>query len=82
MKSGRRWHQKESWEAGRSRLGAWGCGKGLTGLRGVQVLERIMDEVSFTADEYAEKEFDISPEYVRERVSSMLVKSDLSKYVL
>mmetsp|Transcript_8720 Transcript_8720/g.13893 ORF Transcript_8720/g.13893 Transcript_8720/m.13893 type:complete len:494 (+) Transcript_8720:2-1483(+) len=46
------------------------------------VLERIMDEVSFTADEYASKDFEITPEYVRERVSSMLIQSDLSKYVL
>eukprot|EP00286_Rhodomonas_abbreviata_P026753 CAMPEP_0181313500 /NCGR_PEP_ID=MMETSP1101-20121128/14280_1 /TAXON_ID=46948 /ORGANISM="Rhodomonas abbreviata, Strain Caron Lab Isolate" /LENGTH=493 /DNA_ID=CAMNT_0023420455 /DNA_START=46 /DNA_END=1527 /DNA_ORIENTATION=- len=46
------------------------------------VLERIMDEVSFTAEEYTSQDFEISPEYVRERVSSMLVKSDLSKYVL
>lgn len=46
------------------------------------VLERIMDEVSFTADDYASKDFEITPDYVNERVSSMLVKSDLSKYVL
>lgn len=46
------------------------------------VIERIMDEVSFTADEHAQEDFTVSPEYVRERVSSMLVKSDLSKYVL
>jgi len=47
------------------------------------VLERIMDEVSFTADDYAGgRTFAVSAAYVRERVSSMLVKSDLSKYIL
>jgi len=48
-----------------------------------QVLERIMDEVSFTADDFAGgKNFQVTPAYVRERVSPMLVKSDLSKYIL
>jgi ATP-dependent HslUV protease ATP-binding subunit HslU len=46
------------------------------------VIERIMDEVSFDADEHASKNFEIGPEYVRERVTAMLIKSDLSKYVL
>mmetsp|Transcript_76485 Transcript_76485/g.206002 ORF Transcript_76485/g.206002 Transcript_76485/m.206002 type:complete len:185 (-) Transcript_76485:433-987(-) len=47
------------------------------------VLERIMDEVSFTADDFAGgKNFQVTPAYVRERVSPMLVKSDLSKYIL
>ena len=42
-----------------------------------------MDEVSFTADDYAGgRAFAVTPEYVRERVSPMLVKSDLSKYIL
>lgn len=61
----------------------WAARKGESDAGGVaQVLERIMDEVSFTADEYASKDFEITPEYVRERVSSMLIQSDLSKYVL
>jgi ATP-dependent HslUV protease ATP-binding subunit HslU len=46
------------------------------------VIERIMDEVSFTADEHAEDNFIIDAKYVRERVTQMLIKSDLSKYVL
>ncbi len=48
-----------------------------------QVLERIMDEVSFTADDYAGgRAFTVTAAYVRERVSGMLIKSDLSKYIL
>lgn len=49
------------------------------------VIERIMDEVSFDADEHAAKdmgEFTVTPEYVKERVSPMMVKSDLSRYML
>ena len=46
------------------------------------VLERVMEEISFDADEHAGGEFVVDPEYVKQRVSSMLIKSDLSKYVL
>ncbi|KAJ1495932.1 P-loop containing nucleoside triphosphate hydrolase protein, partial [Baffinella frigidus] len=46
------------------------------------VIERIMDEVSFTADEHAHTTFNITPEYVREKVASLLIKSDLTKYIL
>lgn len=45
------------------------------------VIERIMDEVSFTADEHA-GDFVIDAKYVHERVAPILKKSDLSKYVL
>jgi ATP-dependent protease HslVU (ClpYQ) ATPase subunit len=41
--------------------------------------------VSFDADEHAAKdkgEFTVTPEYVKERVSPMMVKSDLSRYML
>jgi len=50
------------------------------------VLERIMEEISFSADEHAAGdkggEFTVTADYVKERVASMMVKSDLSRYML
>ena len=47
-----------------------------------QVLERIVDEISYTADDHASQEFKITKEYVQERVKEIMVKSDLTRYVL
>uniref|UniRef100_A0A7S0DXE3 AAA+ ATPase domain-containing protein n=1 Tax=Hanusia phi TaxID=3032 RepID=A0A7S0DXE3_9CRYP len=46
------------------------------------VLERIVDEISYTADDHASKEFKITKEYVQDRVKELMVKSDLTRYVL
>jgi ATP-dependent HslUV protease ATP-binding subunit HslU len=46
------------------------------------VLERLLDEVSFTASELGPKGLSIDAAYVRERLSSIVQDEDLSRYIL
>jgi ATP-dependent HslUV protease ATP-binding subunit HslU len=46
------------------------------------VLERLLDEVSFTASEMGPKALNIDAAYVRERLSSIVQDEDLSRYIL
>ncbi len=46
------------------------------------VLERILEEVSFTASEMPGNAVIVTPEYVRERIGDLLKDEDLSRYIL
>jgi len=46
------------------------------------VLERIMEEISFAADERKGQEFEVGVELVDEKIGDMVDKIDLSKFVL
>ena len=46
------------------------------------VLERLLDEISFTAPEMPGKDISIDAQYVRERLSPILKNEDLSRYIL
>ncbi len=46
------------------------------------VLERLLDEVSFTASEIGPKALTIDAAYVRERLASVVQDEDLSRYIL
>ncbi len=46
------------------------------------VLERLLDEVSFSASEATQKTFRIDVTYVRERLAALVKDEDLSRYIL
>ena len=46
------------------------------------VLERILEDISFEADEYDGKEFTVSTELVHEKLDEVIEDDDLSKYIL
>jgi len=46
------------------------------------ILERVLDEISFSASEKAGESFRISGTYVREKVAAMAGDQNLSKYIL
>jgi ATP-dependent HslUV protease ATP-binding subunit HslU len=46
------------------------------------VLERLLDEISFTAPEIHGKEVTIDAQYVRDRLTPILKNEDLSRYIL
>ena len=46
------------------------------------VLERVLDEISFSASERNGEAFAITGAYVREKLSAMAGDKDLSKYIL
>ena len=46
------------------------------------VLERILEEVSFHADEYKDKEFTVTKELVHEKLDEVVEDDDLSRYIL
>jgi len=46
------------------------------------VLEKVLEEVSFDADEYAGKEFKITAELVHEKLDMVVEDDDLSRYIL
>jgi ATP-dependent HslUV protease ATP-binding subunit HslU len=46
------------------------------------VLERLLDEISFTAPEMQGKEVTIDAQYVRDRLNPILKNEDLSRYIL
>eukprot|EP01039_Chlorochromonas_danica_P007018 gene7017-7762_t len=46
------------------------------------VIERVMEEVSFDAPDKAGQKFEVTADYVRERVKGLLGNADLRKYIL
>jgi ATP-dependent HslUV protease ATP-binding subunit HslU len=46
------------------------------------VMERVLDEISFTASDTAGQAYRITGAYVREKVGAMAGDKDLSKYIL
>mgnify|MGYP003706390777 CR=1 FL=1 len=46
------------------------------------VIERIVEEISFDAPDKSGETITITGDYVRERVSEMMLNSDLRKYIL
>ena len=46
------------------------------------VMERLLDDISFSAPETKEKKIAITKKYVRERLGEFLEKEDLSRYIL
>ena len=46
------------------------------------VIERVLDEISFTASDKSGQSFRITGAYVREKVEAMAGNKDLSKYIL
>ncbi len=46
------------------------------------VMEKLLDEISFSAPELKEKRIQITKGYVRERLGEFLEKEDLSRYIL
>ena len=46
------------------------------------VLERVLEDVSFNADEYKDKEFVVTAELVHEKLDVVVENNDLSRYIL
>jgi ATP-dependent HslUV protease ATP-binding subunit HslU len=46
------------------------------------ILERLLDELSFAAPDIGEREIQITPAYVKERLQDVVENEDLSKYIL
>ena len=46
------------------------------------VLERILEDISFHADEYKDKEYTVTKELVHERLDEVVEDDDLSRYIL
>ena len=46
------------------------------------VLEKVLDEISFNADEYKDKEFRVTAELVHEKLDLVVEDDDLSRYIL
>ena len=46
------------------------------------VIERVMEEISFDAPDKSGEKVEITEEYVKKRVSDLLLTSDLRKYIL
>jgi ATP-dependent HslUV protease ATP-binding subunit HslU len=46
------------------------------------VMEKLLEEISFTAPELAAQEITITADYVRERLSNLIADEDLSRYIL
>jgi ATP-dependent HslUV protease ATP-binding subunit HslU len=46
------------------------------------VLERLLDEVSFSASELTEKSLNVDVRYVQEKLADLVKDEDLSRYIL
>ena len=46
------------------------------------VLEKILEEISFIADEYKDKTYTVTSEYVHEKLDEVVEDEDLSRYIL
>jgi ATP-dependent HslUV protease ATP-binding subunit HslU len=46
------------------------------------IIERVMEEISFEADQYAGKQIIIDEDQVKKSVGDMILKNDLSRYIL
>ena len=49
---------------------------------GEDVMERVLDVLSFDASEREEETFVVTSEYVKERLSEIVKDQDLSRYIL
>jgi ATP-dependent HslUV protease ATP-binding subunit HslU len=46
------------------------------------IMEKLLEEISFTAPELGSREITITAEYVRERLDNLIADEDLSRYIL
>ena len=46
------------------------------------VLEKVLEEISFNADEYKDKEFVVTSDLVHEKLDLVVDDDDLSRYIL
>ena len=46
------------------------------------VMEKLVEDISFTAPELAEQQISITDAYVRERLANLIADEDLSRYIL
>ena len=46
------------------------------------VLEKILEEISFNADEHSGEDYKVTPEYVHEKLDTVVEDDDLSRYIL
>ena len=46
------------------------------------VMETLLEDISFNADEYAGQTFEINADYVREKLGKIYRENNLSKYIL
>jgi ATP-dependent HslUV protease ATP-binding subunit HslU len=46
------------------------------------IMEKLLEEISFTAPELSAREITITAEYVRERLDNLIADEDLSRYIL
>jgi ATP-dependent HslUV protease ATP-binding subunit HslU len=46
------------------------------------VLEKVLEEISFDADEYKGKEYVVTSEFVHEKLQTVVEDDDLSRYIL
>lgn len=46
------------------------------------VIEKVMEDISFNASDYAGQTFVIDEKYVKEKVGGLIKNIDLSKYIL
>ena len=46
------------------------------------VIEKILEDISFSADEYKDKEFIVTSELVHEKLDTIVENNDLSRYIL
>lgn len=46
------------------------------------ILETLLEEISFSAEEYAGKTFEVTKEYVEEKLKDIVQDQDLSRYIL
>jgi ATP-dependent HslUV protease ATP-binding subunit HslU len=46
------------------------------------VMEKLLEEISFTAPDLAAQEITITDAYVRERLAALIEDEDLSRYIL
>ena len=45
-------------------------------------MEKLLEELAFSADELSGQKVDITKDYVRQRLSGIVENQDLSKYIL
>jgi ATP-dependent HslUV protease ATP-binding subunit HslU len=46
------------------------------------VVEKIMEDISFNASENADTSFEITPEYIRNKVKDYVHATDLKRYII
>lgn len=46
------------------------------------IVERVLDDISFNAEDYRNKQFVVTKEYVQEKLESVVQNTDLTRYIL